>query len=165
MSPGFETELNRHMPVGSKRCQSALALLVLTRHCLRQIEVNQICVRGLLLRALSLYSWQQWAHWWIIGLYANQSVYVFKAVCVCQRGGGMGGEWEPSLHINVKDGLHIWELHKSQIKLPELQLWLNLHNLSIFLIILYFWKIFFCLQSTFEMYKLIKILQLMLKRP
>ncbi len=44
MSPAFETELNRHMPVGSKRCQSVLALLVLTCHCLKQIEVNQICV-------------------------------------------------------------------------------------------------------------------------
>lgn len=84
MSPGFETELNRHMPVGSKRCQSVLALLVLPCHCLRQIEVNQICVRGLLLRALSLYSWQQWAHWWITVLYVKQCVYVFKW-CVCDR--------------------------------------------------------------------------------
>lgn len=56
------------MPVGSKRCQSVLALRALARHSLRQIEVNQICVRGLLLRALSLCSWQQWAHWWIAGL-------------------------------------------------------------------------------------------------
>lgn len=78
-SLGFETELSRHVPVGSKRCQSVLALLLLKCHCLKQIEVNQICVRGVLLRALSLYSWQQWAHWWIAVLYVKPCVYVFKA--------------------------------------------------------------------------------------
>lgn len=62
---GFETELNGHTPVGSWRCQTELALLALTCQCLRQIKVNQICVRGLLLRAPSHFSWQQWALWWI----------------------------------------------------------------------------------------------------
>lgn len=86
------------MSVGSKRCQSELALLLLKCHCLRQIEVNQICVRGVLLRALSLYSWQQWAHWWIAVLYVKQCVYVFKA-CVTER--KTECDWAPVFQLNV----------------------------------------------------------------
>lgn len=70
------------MPVGCKMCQSGLSLLVLTCHCLRETEVNQIYFRGLLLRALSLNSWQQWAHWWITVLYVKHGVYVFKVACM-----------------------------------------------------------------------------------
>lgn len=84
---GFETELNGHTPVGSWRCQPELALLALTCQCLRQIKVNQICVRGLLLRALSHCSWQQWALWWIAVLSMKPHLSVQsegeKSTCVC----------------------------------------------------------------------------------
>lgn len=79
------------MSVRSKRCQSELALAALTCHHSKQIEVNQICVRGLLLTALSLYPWQQWAIWWMAVLYVKLCVYLFKAkgrykqVCVKDR--------------------------------------------------------------------------------
>lgn len=103
---GLETELNRHTSVGSKRCQSGLARLVLKCNCLRQIEVNQICVRGLLLRALSLYSWQQWAHWWIAGLYVKLCVYGFRA-CVWQR----ECDWESVFQIIVRSCWDTWKKH------------------------------------------------------